>query len=838
MEYKTQETAPNATNAPNPTLIKDNLESVLSVGIETAIRSLDPNQIKEAKEQKEKTNTIEEQVKQARHEATSKAIKNPKKKAEYFKEFTKKTQEILAKNTDQKFIDASIAKFTQERLDNFCQWIYKNQKKIAADEIKNFVSKEIKPPIADPKDQAEFLRFAQYSLLQPKIEQESLEDAKFMEAFSKEIQKKAQAHADKTDQSWLDRIISILFGAKIGPNTQPEQHDEKNAKKTKGKTLSISGLPDGEAKEILDANGKATPPTLADLTLLGLENGVANNNPNYKFHQLAIQNTALVKTLMDQNNALMPNKIATLHSGGINYQTDENSWNATIGYLNANDNDITKNKATILNVQMHNGSSLIVTGCSADEGIKNTGFFLYHLDDKGQPLKDSKLDNNEIKMRFDFLKDLQKNQEQLDNLKALVIKTDPNAKTYSPQDTKRFMDFVKSIGSDGKLQENVAKYFADNPQKNDKNKDNPNEALRPYYEAFQKDPSRFIKANVFINEQENKFKNSSDQQTYMTNELNAYLKNPSLYEQSAHRNKMSLVEKQDQNHTALITTINAGTISYAVQDYNKEKDRALDAQRKTTIKEDPKGVIFASQANVLFTNAAKNPNDKSVSSTRGVSHVNASQIQTVAIKITDENKAEKIAFDKEPNASLAKKYSQKLLTLNKNKLEALKKIQEAYENKQLGKKNTNQEFLEAQKNFSRILDQETKLMREMEEYAEKHNPKSANSVNDKQNAQQLVKTFMTTWYVKLAERQNRIPTLITESKTDTKEKTKDHPNQPLSAKDLAQNQQHQQSEQAIQERFQEHHSSIVANVKEGKFNGKVVGENLLKKFQMKLLQSI
>ncbi len=102
---------------------------------------------------------------------------------------------------------------------------------------------------------------------------------------------------------------------------------------------------------------------------------------------------------------------------------------------------------------------------------------------------------------------LQKNREQLDNLNGLVIKTDPKAKTYSPKDAQHFMDFVKSVGNDGKLQGNIGAYFANNPQKTDQNKNDPNEAFRPYYEAFKKDPSRFIKASAFIKELKNKLFN-------------------------------------------------------------------------------------------------------------------------------------------------------------------------------------------------------------------------------------------------------------------------------------------------------------------------------------------
>ncbi len=822
--------APNATNTPNPTLIKNNLEAVL-FGIETAIRSLDPNQIKEAKEQKEKTNAILGQVQKARHEATAKATKNPKQKAKYFEEFTKKTQEILAKNTDQKFVEASATKFTKERLDNFHQWIYESKNKITPDDIKNFVSNGIKPPISDPKDQAEFLRFAQFSLLQPEIEQKSLDEEMFMKQFNNDMQKKAQDHAEKSDQSWLDRLISVLFGAKIGPNVQPEQHDEKNAKKTKGKMLSISDLPDGaQAQEILDANGKAAPPTLADLVHLGLEKGVANNNPNYKFHQLAIQNTVLVKTLMEQNSALMPNKVATLYSGGVNFQTNENSWNATISYLNANDNDVAKNKATIINVQMHNGNGLIVTGCSADEGIKNAGFFLYQLDDKGK-LTSNSLDNDQIKMRFDFLKDLSKNQEQLENLKSLVIKTDPKAQTYSPTDAQNCMDFVKSVGADGKLQGTIGKYFANNPQKNGENKEDPMEKYRPYYEALKKDPSRFIKANLFTQELEKKF--PQEQQTYMTKELNAYMKNPSLFEQSANRNKMSLVEKQDQNHTALVTTINEKTTSYAVQNYSKEKDRALDGENKTTIKEDPKGVILVDQINERFTNAAKNPNDKSVSATRGVSKIDAQAFRTVILKIPGEAKSvdwNNKELNIDPNIkALALKHSEKLKDLNNKKLEALKKINIAYENKRLGKETTNQKILEAQKDLTRILNQENNLRHEMGKEAHKLLKKSGNSVNDQQNAQQLVKTTLATWQVKTAEINGLIPPIVEKAKEETKEKTKDHPQQqPLSAKDLAQNQQHQQTEQTIKEQFNEAFVSVSSDVKQGEFKPPIVSNKLNK----------
>lgn len=823
----------NANTAPNATLIKNNLDAVIN-GMESAVGSLDPNQIKEAKEQEKKTKTLIETLKHARIEATNKATKNPKKKTEYFEQFTKQTQEILSKNTDQKFLDESKAKFGQERLDKFHQWIYESKTPIKPDDIKNFVSKELKPPIPNAKDQAEFLRFAQYSLLQPVIEQDSLDDHKFVKAFNEDLKKKATTFENKTDQSWLDRLISILFNKELGQPIKTQQNDNSNKNKTKGETISINGLPDEVAQEILDGSGKSTSPTLAYLTHLGLENGVANNNPNYKFHQLAIQNNALIKALMDQNSALMPTKVAMLYGNTYNHQTNDN-WNAAVGYSNANDNDTANNKATIMNVQMHNGSSLIVTGCNADEGIKNAGFFLYHLNDNGKPNSKAALNNDEIKARFNFLKDLKENQAQLDNLKGLVIKSDPNAKTPSPKDSNYLMDFLKSLSDDGKLQESLEKYFKDNPQRNKENNKNKEEAFRPYYESFQKDPKRFINANRFIKDQESKQENR-DQARLFSNELHAYLNHPSVYEQAANRNKIVLVGKQDSNHAALITTINSGTVGYAVQDYNKQKDRALDGEMKTTIKEYPKGVIFANQTNTLFTNAAKNPNDKSVSSTRGVSRIDACAFQTVAVRIanTSASTYESINWkDSEQNATtntyLWQKYSTKLLFLNNKKVQAINKINQDGKENLLGKEKNNLKLQQAQKELVRIINEETKLMREMEKDVEKLNKKSTNPLNDKKNAQQTIKGFMVAFTLKLAESQNQIP--VVEKAETAKKEVKDHPqtqNQEAIAKAKEQNQQHQKVEAMIQEQYQDHHVFVSANVKEGEILGKKGSEKLNK----------
>ncbi len=800
----------NANATPNAALIKNNLNAVID-GIESAVGSLDPNQIKEAKEQEKKTKTLLETLEHARIEATHKATKNPKKKTEYFEQFTKQTQEILSKNTDLKFLDESKIKFSQERLDKFHQWLYESKTQIKPDDIKNFVSKELKPPIPNAKDQAEFLRFVQYSLLQSVIEQNALDDHKFVNAFNEDLKKKAMTLENKTDQSWLDRLISILFNKGLGESIEnqqdSQQDDNSNKNKTKGKTVSINGLPNEVAQEILDGSGKSSPPTLAYLTHLGLENGVANNNPNYKFHQLAIQNNTLIKALMDQNSALMPTKVAMIYGNTYNHQTNDN-WNAAVGYSNANDNDISNSKATIMNVQMHNGSSLIVTGCSADEGIKNAGLFLYHLNENGKPDSKAALNNDEIKARFNFLKDLKENQAQLDNLKGLVIKSDPNAKTPSPKDSNYLMDFLKSLSDDGKLQGPYEKYFKNNPQKNEKNKNNKEEALRPYYESFIKDPKRFVSANLFIKQQESKQENK-DQARLFSNELLAYLNHPSAYEQAANRNKIVLVGKQDSNHAALITTINNGAVSYAVQDYNKQKDKALDGEMKTTTKEYPKGVIFANQTNTLFTNAAKNPNDKSVSSTRGVSRINAYALQTMAVRITKQYKS--INWSDKTFKSLGQKYSQKLLDLNNKKVAAIDNLNQCGKENLLGKEKNNLKLQQAQKELVRIINEETKLMREMEKDVEKLNKKSNNPLEDKKNAQQTIKSFMVAYNIKLAESQNHIP-VVEEVETAKKEV----------------NQQHQKVEAMIQEQYQDHHVFVSANVKEGEILGKKGSEKLNK----------
>ncbi len=754
--------------------------------MESAVGSLDPNQIKEAKEQEKKTKTLIETLEHALIEATHKATKNPKKKTEYFEQFTKQAQEILSKNTDQKFLDESKAKFGQERLDKFYQWLYESKTQIKPDNIKNFVSKELKPPIPNAKDQAEFLRFAQHSLLQPVIEQISLNDDKFVKKFNEELKRKAATIENKTDQSWLDRLISILFNKGLGQPIENQQDNNHNKNKTKGETLSINGLPNDVAQEILDGSGKSSSPTLAYLTHLRLENGVANNNPNYKFYQLAIQNNALIKVLMDQNSALMPTKVAMLYGKAYSHQTNDN-WNAAVGYSNANDNDTTTNKATIMNVQMHNGSSLIVTGCSADEGIKNAGFFLYHLNNNGKP-NSKALNNDEIKARFNFLRDLKENQAQLDNLKGLVIKSDTNAKTPSPKDSNNLMNFLKSFSDDKKLQGPYEKYFKDNPQRNEKNKNNPEEAIRPYYESFQKDPKRFISAILFIKQQESKQENK-EQIKFFSNELHAYLNHPSVYEQAANRNKIVLVGKQDSNHAALITTINSGAVSYAVQDYNKQKDKALDGEMKTTIKEDPKGVIFVNQTNILFTNAAKNPNDKSVSSTRGVSRINAFAFQTVAVR----NANKSMNWDNKLNEYLAQKYSSKLLILNNKKVEAIDKINQVANENLLGKEKDHSQLQQAQKKLVRTINEEAKLMREMEKDVEKLNKKSNNPLNDKKNAQQITKSFMATYTLKLAEKENQNPIV-----------------------------------EKVEEQYQDHHVFVSADVKEGEILGKKGSEKLNK----------
>ncbi|WP_305877857.1 hypothetical protein [Helicobacter pylori] len=101
-------------------------------------RLIPPNS-KRSKNKKKHIDEIETVLQHARKEAISKAEKTPKKKNEYFQQFTKQTQEVFAKNIDQKFLDESKTKFTQERLNHFHQWIYESKKPLTSNDILSFV---------------------------------------------------------------------------------------------------------------------------------------------------------------------------------------------------------------------------------------------------------------------------------------------------------------------------------------------------------------------------------------------------------------------------------------------------------------------------------------------------------------------------------------------------------------------------------------------------------------------------------------------------------------------------------------------------------------------------
>ncbi len=108
------------------------------------------------------------------------------------------------------------------------------------------------------------------------------------------------------------------------------------------------------------------------------------------------------------------------------------------------------------------------------------------------------------------------------------------------------------------------------------------------------------------------------------NEIENFQKNSKAYLDALGNDRIAFVSKKDTKHSALITELGNGGLSYTLKDYGKKADKALDREKNVTLQGNLKhdGVMFVDYSNFKYTNASKNPN-KGVGVTNGVSHLEA-----------------------------------------------------------------------------------------------------------------------------------------------------------------------------------------------------------------------
>ncbi|MCQ2768622.1 type IV secretion system oncogenic effector CagA [Helicobacter pylori] len=108
-------------------------------------------------------------------------------------------------------------------------------------------------------------------------------------------------------------------------------------------------------------------------------------------------------------------------------------------------------------------------------------------------------------------------------------------------------------------------------------------------------------------------------------EIENFQKNSKVYLDALGNDRIAFVSKKDPKHSALITELGNGGLSYTLKDYGKKADKALDREKNVTFQGNLKhdGVMFVDYSNFKYTNASKNPN-KGVGVTNGVSHLEVS----------------------------------------------------------------------------------------------------------------------------------------------------------------------------------------------------------------------
>ncbi|GHP41993.1 cytotoxicity-associated immunodominant antigen [Helicobacter pylori] len=440
-----QTTTPDQT--PNPTdfvpqRFINNLQ-VAFIKVDNAVASFDPDQKPIVDKNDRDNRQAFEKISQLREECANKAIKNPAKKNQYFSDFINKSNDLINKD-NLIAVDSSVdsfKKFGDQRYQIFTSWVslQKDPSKINTQTIRNFMENIIQPPIPDDKEKAEFLRSAKQSFAGIIIGNQIRSDQKFMGVFDESLKERQEAekNAEPAGGDWLDIFLSFVFNKKQSSDLKETLHQEprpdfeQNLATT---TTDIQGLPP-EARDLLDERGNFSKFTLGDMEMLDVE-GVADNDPNYKFNQLLIHNNALSSVLMGGHSSIEPEKVSLLYgdNGGPEARHD---WNATVGYKDQQGNNV----ATLINAHLHNGSGLIIAG--NEDGIKNPSFYLYK-EDQLTGLKQA-MSQEEIQNKVDFMEFLARNNTKLDNLSEKEKEKFQTEIEYFQKDRKAYLD---ALGND------------------------------------------------------------------------------------------------------------------------------------------------------------------------------------------------------------------------------------------------------------------------------------------------------------------------------------------------------------------------------------------------------
>ncbi|GAA8629933.1 type IV secretion system oncogenic effector CagA [Helicobacter pylori] len=440
-----QTTTPDQTLNPTdfvPQRFINNLQ-VAFLKVDSAVASFDPDQKPIVDKNDRDNRQAFEKISQLREEYANKAIKNPTKKNQYFSDFINKSNDLINKD-NLIAVDSSVdsfKKFGDQRYQIFTSWVslQKDPSKINTRQIRNFMENIIQPPISDDKEKAEFLRSAKQSFAGIIIGNQIRSDEKFMGVFDESLKarQEAEKNAEPAGGDWLDIFLSFVFNKKQSSdlketlNQEPRPDFEQNIATT---TTDIQGLPP-EARDLLDERGNFSKFTLGDMEMLDVE-GVADNDPNYKFNQLLIHNNALSSVLMGGHSNIEPEKVSLLYgdNGGPEARHD---WNATVGYKNQQGNNV----ATLINVHLYNGSGLVIAG--NEDGIKNPSFYLYK-EDQLTGLKQA-LSQEEIQNKVDFMEFLAQNNAKLDNLSEKEKEKFQNEIEDFQKDRKAYLD---ALGND------------------------------------------------------------------------------------------------------------------------------------------------------------------------------------------------------------------------------------------------------------------------------------------------------------------------------------------------------------------------------------------------------
>ncbi|GAA9468843.1 type IV secretion system oncogenic effector CagA [Helicobacter pylori] len=440
-----QTTTPDQTLNPTdfvPQRFINNLQ-VAFLKVDSAVASFDPDQKPIVDKNDRDNRQAFEKISQLREEYANKAIKNPTKKNQYFSDFINKSNDLINKD-NLIAVDSSVdsfKKFGDQRYQIFTSWVslQKDPSKINTQQIRNFMENIIQPPISDDKEKAEFLRSAKQSFAGIIIGNQIRSDEKFMGVFDESLKarQEAEKNAEPAGGDWLDIFLSFVFNKKQSSDLKETLHQEprpdfeQNIATT---TTDIQGLPP-EARDLLDERGNFSKFTLGDMEMLDVE-GVADNDPNYKFNQLLIHNNALSSVLMGSHSNIEPEKVSLLYAGNGGFGA-KHDWNATVGYKNQQGNNV----ATLINAHLNNGSGLVIAG--NEDGIKNPSFYLYKQDQL-TGLKQA-LSQEEIQNKVDFMEFLAQNNARLDSLSEKEKEKFQNEIGNFQKDRKAYLD---ALGND------------------------------------------------------------------------------------------------------------------------------------------------------------------------------------------------------------------------------------------------------------------------------------------------------------------------------------------------------------------------------------------------------